>query len=342
MEEFLAPRSDEHPSGDNLEYDPLFTALELAAQPGEERQAGDEFLPAEEPDWREVIARAEAVLERSHDLRAAVFLAHALLRQEGLEGFARVTGFVRGLLTDWWDTCHPQLDADDDNDPTMRVNAVLGLAGSETVQAALRLAPLSDSATFGRMSLRDIQIAEGEITAPESMARPPEPQTVAAAFRDTRVDTLAERLAAVRRAIDDIVQINAVFDERTPGQGPELGPLLRMLRRIAGILSGVVGEPESGTDDASGADAPAAGPEAAVAAPGAAPGTITSQKDVLGAIDRIIDYYETREPSSPVPVLMRRARRLVGADFLAIVRDMAPDGFDNVRRVGGIEDDDYG
>ncbi len=338
MEEFLAPRSDEHPSGDNLEYDPLFTALELAAQPGEERQAGEEFLPAEEPEWRAVIARAEAVLERSHDLRAAVFLAHALLRYEGVEGFARVTGYVRGLLTDWWDTCHPQLDADDDNDPTMRVNAVLGLAGSETVQAALRLAPLSDSATFGRMSLRDIQIAEGEISAPESMARPPEPQTVAAAFRDTRADALAGRLAAVRRAIDDIVQINAVFDERTPGQGPELGPLLRMLRRIAGILSGVIGEPEGGSDAATGADALAAAPEAS----GAAPGTIASQKDVLSAIDRIIDYYETREPSSPVPVLMRRARRLVGADFLAIVRDMAPDGFDNVRRVGGIEDDDYG
>jgi type VI secretion system protein ImpA len=51
-------------------------------------------------------------------------------------------------------------------------------------------------------------------------------------------------------------------------------------------------------------------------------------------------YYARSEPSSPLPILLGRARRLVSADFLTIVRDMAPDGMDDVRRIGGLRDDD--
>ena len=136
---------DDEPSGENLEYDPVFTEMELAAAPGEERQMGDSVLAAEEPDWREVAQKATAVLEQSHDIRAAVYLATAELAMRGLPGFADVTGYIRGCLEDYWDTCHPQLDADDDNDPTMRVNAVLALADANTVLRGLRRAPLTET-----------------------------------------------------------------------------------------------------------------------------------------------------------------------------------------------------
>ena len=33
----LQPRTGDAPSGENLEYDPVFTDMELAAQPGEEQ-----------------------------------------------------------------------------------------------------------------------------------------------------------------------------------------------------------------------------------------------------------------------------------------------------------------
>ena len=53
-----------------------------------------------------------------------------------------------------------------------------------------------------------------------------------------------------------------------------------------------------------------------------------------------ITYYEKNEPSSPVPVLIKRAKRLVGADFVSIIKDIAPNGMDNVEIVAGITDDD--
>jgi type VI secretion system protein ImpA len=60
---------------------------------------------------------------------------------------------------------------------------------------------------------------------------------------------------------------------------------------------------------------------------------------VRNALDKIIAYYSQNEPSSPVPILLVRAKKLVGADFVSIMKDMAPNGLENVRLVGGIESD---
>ena len=45
-------------------------------------------------------------------------------------------------------------------------------------------------------------------------------------------------------------------------------------------------------------------------------------------------------PSSPIPMLLERAKRLVNADFLTIIKDMAPHGLDNVQTIGGLDEDD--
>ena len=331
LESLLTPRSEPGPSGANLEYDSDFTALMLAAQPGEERQVGAEIVPAEDPNFPEVIDLALAVLTRAHDLRAAIPWAQAQLAVTGIDGLADPVHYIRRCLEDYWDTCHPQLDPDDDNDPTMRVNAVLGLAAAPLL-ATLRATPLTDSRTFGRLSLRDIMIADGEITAPPGSSVP-DKAGVAAALKETRVETLRSRLAAARRVSDDLAAINSVFDTRIPGLGPDLGPLMRMMRRIAGKLAEAVGEPDAPTQAAQPDAIPGVVPQAA-----SIPGAINTPEDARAALDRIITYYETHEPSSPVPVILHRARRLIGADFLSIIKDLAPYGLENVKLVGGIAD----
>jgi type VI secretion system protein ImpA len=339
LDAYLTPRDGELPSGENLEYDPGFVSLMQEAKPGEERQVGSTIVPGEEPNYREVIAAAHALLERTHDLRIATVLAHAQTATRGIEGLAEVLGYMRGCLDTWWDSCHPQLDADDDDDPTMRVNAVLGLTDTATVMRALRLSPLGESVALGRVSLRDVMIAEGEIPKPDDMATAPDETTVAAIFRDSPPDRLRARLAAARTALAEIQAIDRIFDTRIPTQGPTLDPLIRGLRKIVARLAQVVGEPEEPAapgDDA----APAQAGAAQAARPqGGISGEITSSRDVVAAIDRIIAYYDTYEPSSPLPILLRRARMLVGADFLTIVREIAFDGLENVKKLGGLPDD---
>ena len=106
---FLNSHGEDEPSGENLEYDPAFISLELAAQPGEERQVGDSVIAAEDPDHDEVLVYAADVLGRSHDLRAAVFLAHSLLRTKGVTPKHPLRYGVRGFVPSepcddlrWW------------------------------------------------------------------------------------------------------------------------------------------------------------------------------------------------------------------------------------------------
>ena len=342
LDSLLQSHGDDSPSGEDLEYDADFTEMEIAAQPGEERQVGDEILPGEDPDYKEVVAKAMSVLGRSHDLRAAIFLAEAQLKLKGLEAFADCTTYIRRCLEEYWDTCHPQLDAEDDNDPTMRVNAVFAIADPSRTLRALRSTPLTSSRMFGSFTLRDIQIAHGEVPPPNNDEGFADASAIRAAFEDSDKEALTAKLTATETALADVRAIGAIFDERTPGRGPELDPLEKMLKQVAGRLREALGtEAPEDEDEDEAAEAGAGGGGGAPVRSGA-PGTISSSTDVLAALDRIIAYYERNEPSSPVPILLARAKKLVNADFLTIMKDMAPLGVENVNLIGGIvEESEY-
>ena len=355
--DLLKSHGDDEPSGENLEYDPAFISLELAAQPGEERQIGDSIIAAEEADHDEVIAQALDVLGRSHDLRAAVILAHSMLRTKGFAGLAEVTTYIRGVLEQYWDTCHPQLDADDDDDPTMRVNAVAALTGLDTIQKAIRMAPLTESRTFGRMTLRDVLIAEGELAPPPGMDDPPVLSQISAAFQDSNGEKVAAARAGAATALADVIAIEAIFDAKVPAAAPDMGELTALLRQVLSKFStaGFGAEEDSGGSDDGGSDGDAGDSGGASrgggarggggfgGAGGGGAGTVNNQQDAKNMLDRIIAYYARSEPSSPVPMLLERAKRMVGADFLTIIKEMAPDGIQNVHLIGGIvetEDDE--
>ena len=193
---------DDEPSGENLEYDPVFTEMELAAAPGEERQMGDSVLAAEEPDWREVAQKATAVLEQSHDIRAAVYLATAELAMRGLPGFADVTGYIRGCLEDYWDTCHPQLDADDDNDPTMRVNIVAGLCDSSSVLNAIRKVHSGQRYISPRITARLEKLPTNEPrTSPFDELSERELQVALMLIDSQKVNAISEKLQLSRKTV---------------------------------------------------------------------------------------------------------------------------------------------
>ncbi len=206
----------------------------------------------------------------------------------------------------------------------------------------LRRAPLTESRAFGRFTLRDIQIAEGEIVAGPDEENIPDTTLVGAAFQDTGPEKLGVLREAAETAAANIKAISARFDEMTPGQGPDLDVLARLVGQIVSRLrnaTGGGGEAETETSQAEAEDAPAPAARAGQAAAAGGGGAINSPNDVANALDRIIAYYKRSEPSSPVPLLLLRAKRLVSADFLTIIKDMAPRGVENVNLIGGLDDE---
>jgi len=62
---------------------------------------------------------------------------------------------------------------------------------------------------------------------------------------------------------------------------------------------------------------------------------VQSRRDVSRAIDSICGYYSRFEPSSPIPLLLRRAQRLVDKDFMAIVNDLTPEALGQLKVIVG-------
>ncbi|AZR22891.1 type VI secretion system protein TssA [Xanthomonas vasicola] len=332
-EPLLQPVDEQVPSGPNLEYTPEFQSLEELARPRQERALGAGVLLPDAPQWRQVAESAEYLLVRSKDLRLGILLSIARLHQDGLVGWSSGVGLLRQLLEQFWGDVHPHLDADEDNDPTERVNAIAALADSERTLTQLRNVRLFKGLHPGHFSLRDLRIVQGTLKlAAEDASEMPEPAAIDACLRDCPLEALLDLDAALAAAQEDLAAIAGVFAERTPGHGPELAPLTQDLGELRAFLRPYVsersGSPAEPTEHAaSGADnvTPSAPRAHAVEHP----------DDVRRMLDQLCDYYARREPSSPVPLLLRRAQRLVGLDFAALMRDLAPRGIEELQVVSG-------
>jgi len=329
----LAPVSADSPCGDDLEYDAAFLELERSAQGQPERQMGDAVLPAEPPEWPHVNQQVIDLFQRSKDLRIALILVRSSLAMHGLAGFAQALRLISELLNQYWADLHPRLDPDD-NDPTSRINALSGLNADDIVRL-LWEAQLVRSRAFGAVTLRAAVSAFGlQRFASETLTL----EHLNGALRDSDADALQNTRDAVAQALTALTAIEHEVSEQVGSDnGVDLAPLKLLLRQAAQTLGGSAPSGESsGVDEAAGepgSGASAETPSALVAA--RASGEIANRDDVLRLLDRLLDYYARHEPSSPVPVLLTRAKTLVTADFAAIVRNLIPDGMSQFEALRG-------
>jgi type VI secretion system protein ImpA len=140
----LAEISPDAPCGEDLEYGAV-AELSRAAEVKAEQQIGDTVVPAEEPDWEQLRRSALKLFDQTKDLRVAVILVNACARTQGWPGFRDAVQLLDGLLERYWVDVHPQLDEDEPNDFTMRVNLIASLGDAETTLGYLRDAPLVES-----------------------------------------------------------------------------------------------------------------------------------------------------------------------------------------------------
>lgn len=333
----LAAISATSPCGEDLEYDADFLHLERAAQGQPERSMGDSILPAEPPDWRSVQQQSLDLLARSKDLRITHFLLQSTLALEGLPGLATSLDLINGLLSDYWAELHPRLDADDDNDPTVRINALAGLAADSTI-GLLREAILTRSRTFGPVSVRAALNAAGlQHFSGESLGS----DHLAGALQDSdpeHLEAIRHALSSARSAAESIEK--QVSEQVGSASGVDLSALKQPLRLALQVLSLHAPQTsESPADEPAEAPANEAGNAPVAPAATRISGEINSREDVLRSLDRLLAYYSRHEPSSPLPVLLNRAKNLVNADFAAIVRNLIPDGMSQFENLRGPESD---
>ncbi len=336
IESLLKDISADDPCGEDLEYDPVFIAMEAAAQGKDERVMGgagddvEQIIPAEEPNWKEVKDSALKLMTRTKDLRVVVYLSRALLITDNFEGFCDGLKLLQGLISSHWDALHPALDPDDANDPTQRINIISSLSDIEGGIQQIRKTTIVSSSIAGQFGLRDIDIATGR-TAATDVGDPPEMSIIDAAFLDCDIDKLESTYNSVSEVGVVLSEINRLL---VSAVGVENTPDMKLvdteIKRLYDILSeqmvrrGVSGSSVSDSGEQS---------ESVNALSQA--GDISSRADVTRAIDKVCEYFHKHEPSSPVPLLLQRAKRLVSKDFMEIMKDLVPDGVNQAKNIAG-------
>jgi type VI secretion system protein ImpA len=320
------PIHPDRPCGENLEETQLMASID-ADQLFGQAVSLDPTLP-----WVEIKARAVEALRKSKDLRLLTYLSAALLRTDGLLAFFDALGVASRWLAAHWADVFPLID----EDAIVRRNALSGFSDPHAVLDALRRAPLVSSRQHGRFSLRDTEIVAGRATPAEGEA-PPDARLIDAAFAAVPLEELVAVSQGVAAAIAAVKDIGARMQSEGGAEAaPEFDRLLLQLAHMDGLVrKQLAARPDAAglvPDDEGGDSAQAIGP--------ASVGAIRSRQDAVRAMEAVAGFFRQNEPSSPVPLLLERASRLVSKSFLEVLADMAPDAVAQARLAGGLRKDE--
>jgi len=325
----LAETRELPPCGPNLEHDLSFFELEEAARGKPEQRTGDAVKPAEDPNWAKVIDRAQAMLNRSKDLRIAVHLTRALTCTEGIPGLATGLSLIHGLLERYWEGIHPVLEADRGGDPTERLNAMAPLVDAEVIVKDLRDTYLVNSREQGQIRARDIEVALGRL-APSRAADPSTSKSIGQLHAQIGAAFSSDRSvpSAAREAYDHAVALQALLNERIgASRALDLAPLVQPLGCLVEACDTALGVKGDAQKEGQAESGDGARP--------AMSGEIRSRDDAVQMLELVCNYLERHEPSNPAPLFIRRAQRLIKKSFLEIVRDLMPDSLSQLEKLAG-------
>ena len=357
---FLAPVGPDHPSGVELRsdgrFDELVDLLRPASRSARLSGAGDRV------DWSEVFDKAAALAHEGRDLRLLVIVMRAAVNLEGVAGLSPGLDLLTETLEQFWDDLHPQLrERSDPREAAVgRINALKQLENGENgLLGDLKLFPVLSPRGIGPITGEDL--ADAAITQFEALNEAAsglgekERAKIAARHQDrtNRVTAATRALAAeaperaadlgeaIDRGLASLHALSAKLSEKVGlGNGASIGfpDLERLLTRMRTSLARASATAEASSEASSSlADAPAAG-TIQTSSP-SAPGGINSRADVERCLDAIIAFYERTEPSSPIPHLARRMRRMVPMDFLELMAEIAPSGMKEFKSVAGVGDE---
>lgn len=338
IEALCQPISEELPSGENLEYDPEYMEMQSAFEVQGTGSVEVEGEEDEGPDWKTVQSKAASLLERTRDLKVQVYACLSSLHTSGLSEFRDNLKVLHCYVGEFWDSVHPQLDPDDYNDPMQRQNTIQMLNEYNLINKAVDSVKLVELKGMGQFGLREIELSKGNET-PKEGEEVVDLNIIREAFSQAGgeyVDGLIEATDESLVLLDDID--NAWKERAEDPVGLSFDVAKTALKTVSGILFEFAPADSTAVAEESGEEVGADGD----AAPAKAiSGEVNSRADVIRMIDKICDYYDRNEPSSPMPMLLRRAQRLVDKSFLEILEDMVPDGVSQAKVMGGIEDDGY-
>ncbi|UCI07090.1 type VI secretion system protein TssA [Mesorhizobium sp. B1-1-8] len=372
---WLNPIDGANPSGADLRNDPAFHELErLTEQQKKVEYQGTGKSEVDVPiDWSTVLAKAEELRGHGRDLRLLVIVTRALANEDRLAGLVNGLTLIAQTFDQHWETMHPALRTGTPRDAALRrINALTDLQNSQDgLLKDLRQMTFFAPRAIGPISGRDLEhgALEERVMLLEAASGLNDKEKAALVSAHSQLvnrvrtgciaqveqgaDVMTALLADARAAITALEAVDTALNRHIDGNGPTVPELRKFLQRLLTTLerNSTAGAAANGVAKASPQPVEPATPArnghggdtmASVASyvePSAGlPDRITSRDDVVKCLDLVVAFYDRTEPSSPIPHLARRVRRMVHMDFVELMEDLAPSGLKEFRLLAGVPD----
>jgi type VI secretion system protein ImpA len=309
--DLITPVSPEAPSGLDPEDYTANPALGLAYDQLDSLAGGElKDGVSVPPRWPAVLEAAHVLARQTKHLRIAVILTEGGCTTRGFPGLRDGLQLIRVWITGFWDSLYPALDR----------HLLLESLNHRRFLVTPRRAVLA-SAPGGSYSYDDFERAKdlGDDHADQEKAN--EARLILGAFADTPRETHVRNLTAVREALAECKAIEQFFDDKAgPDGGVNFGDLRDLLVKVSKVIQPFAEVGEAAVDGEAGAAGATGGGSRK-----ALDGSVNSRQSAAAVLEKVALYFETAEPSSPVPYLVRRAQRCIGKSFMDLIDDLATD-----------------
>jgi len=367
LDHFLIDISPDSPCGENLEQDHVFAQLENEAKFIPERQMGNVIIPEKGPDWKKVRDSALTLLERSRDIQVAMHLTCGLVQTDGFKGLDNGLSLINGLLQKHWDDVHPRQDPEDDY-PVLRMNTLATLNDDKKIIDPLLNLPLTKS-RLGEFSWNQIEASKSKVEALSHMSQEgyveslkkslnkDAPGTleeakikasayldsIGAAFNETDLQNLRDLGNTIKHTLEQAEAILAISSDKAGSENaPDISRFIKLFKNLQKLFDEKIKLKEAlaleqGESEAVRLDVLAMTDITQRGVKTVKGNGIHSREDVIFAIDGICKYFESYEPSSPVPFLLQRAKKLLSMNFMEILQDLTPDAISQAENICGTQ-----
>ncbi|NOU22224.1 MAG: type VI secretion system protein TssA [Methyloglobulus sp.] len=366
LDHFLIEISADSPCGENLEQDHIFAQLENEAKFIPERQMGNVIVPEKAPDWKKVHDLALTLLKRSRDIQVAMYLTCSLVQTNGFRGLDNGLTLIKGLLEKHWDDVYPRQDPEDDY-PVLRMNTLATLNDDKKIIEPLLNLPIAKS-KLGEFSWNQIEASKNKVEALSHMTQEgyveslkknavkdapgtieearikasADLDSIEAGFIEADLQALKDLGSTIKHTLGQAVAILAISSDKAGSENaPDISRLIKLFKNLQKLFDEKIKLKETlaleqGASETEGLDDLDSGVGLTKMGVRANKGNgIHSREDVIFAIESICKYFERYEPSSPVPFLLQRAKKLLSMNFMEILQDLTPDAVSQAENICG-------
>lgn len=358
LEEILTVLPGDDGCGENCEYDDLYLGLDSLALGVPASEMGDSVIDGKDPDYRTLYKNSLTLWKKTRDLRVASFLTLSSLCLGGLEGLLGGLKVIDFLITDLYDKFYPQLDPDDDNDPTERINILSMISPEDGAYADgysfvmkirdVKLVPELD------YSYRDYLVGTGFITSQEHSDI--DLNVINAQLSAVPVSSLESRKALIDEICAVVKDITDKFNSKTGDSGyltmttleHELNGMrniyMNHLKNITSASEQIASDEPKSEINASSQTVSSAQSASVSAAQTPAFDLESfipkSRNEALLLLKKSSEYFEKAEPTSPVPFLVNRALKMSNMNFIDLLGEIDRDALSKGREQLGVPNPD--